>query len=452
MSHLPSIGSKQSSLKKKAPPHTNVEHFSQRECVAYIAQLKGLLDEATAQPPVGVDTAEVERRMALLQSALSTVEERHAELQRAKEAENNQRYLDNIERRLAMEREDEEKRVYKDKERRGLVLEMKEQQTAYYHNRNQMLDEKAAQCRDYNEELQVQTITKAGANEERRTRNIEHLMEERDRQIKDLHDRAEMRQEYARQVNHKKEQRLEADRRQLAETTRLREQEIENKLEEMRESKRTKWVAKKQASRAKSKVVWENGEAILETEAKYHDRLVKDLDEKVKKQQQRHATEQAERDYELRLRAHARQERQERQHQNLLNLIDKRVQRGDGIVKESQVKVRRGEETKKKQATQYNESGVHLRQDLDLHMKRATQLQKAFQNNALEKNYRRWNVKAARVLTELRDAMTAEEDEKNASERQHLTMTMNAHTDHHEEPVRPPGISDRLPSPSNFAV
>ncbi|EPY28217.1 hypothetical protein AGDE_10492 [Angomonas deanei] len=448
MSRLPSIS--QSRRQVSQEELDAVSSLSQRECKAFISQLKGLLDEATAEPPKGVQTGEVERRIALLNAALQQVEGRLEELRLKKEREANEKYVQSIERRVEMQREADEKRVYNEKERRQNVQEMRNQQVYYYRDRNQKKDEMAAKCYDYNQQQQVDTIAKASSNDERRARNIENLMQARKAHTQELHEREAMRQRYAQQVNERKQTELEQERRRREEEARIREQEVEQKLAAISEAKRSKWTAKQKASRAKSRVVWENGQAILETEVKDHDKLVSDLDDKIRSQEQRYAAEQAERQYLLDVRAQQRKAAEERQQRNMVAILDRRVKRGDEIVENAHKKKERGELIKEKQATRYQDNGATLRRDVSLHQKRAQGLESDRQNDELKKNFSRWNSRAARVLADLREAMEADE-EYTASQEKQKSRT-NYYGDSTSSMARSSvSRAARLPSPSEFS-
>lgn len=403
----PSKGTEpKSSLKKKTDDYALCQEYA-----AYIAQLRGLLEETTGQPPAGVRTAEVEHRITLIQSALDEVERLSAEARWRIELRNNQRFLDTYERRIQMEEEAEQKRQTAEKERIAQVEEMRSMQHAYYKNRNDRTDAKAHQCRAYNEQVQEQTVMKAGSNEERRTRNLANLEAERQRKQKELHDREQAKQDYARKV---RERQARKDAEKLAEKTRLAEihqQEMEAKLCAIRESRRSKWVMKKEASRAKSVVVWKNGEAILETQRKNHGCLVEELEQRQRHQASRYAEEKAEQAAYIEQRRLLHAARQERQQENLRQLVEKRVARGVEIVKTTEEKKERAEQAKERQATQYVEAGRLLDEDVQLHRQRARKLQERRANESLTQNYRRWNHRAARIMEELHETMAKVEAE-----------------------------------------
>ncbi|KPA73469.1 hypothetical protein ABB37_09794 [Leptomonas pyrrhocoris] len=380
-----------------------------QEYASYIAQLRGLLEETTGQPPRDVSIAEVEHRVALIQSALDEVERRNAETRWRIEMRQNQRFLDTYARRIKAEEEAERKRQYEEKQRRAQVEEMRSMQVAYYKDRNERTDAKAQQCRTHNEKAQEETVERAGTNEGRRTRNLANLAMERQRKQKELHDREQMKQTYARQVRERRAAQTAREQAKKAREAEIHSQEIEMKLATIRESKMSKWSAKKAASRAKSKVVWENGEAILETVRRDHDKLVSELNQRQKQQEERFAENKAEQESYLRQRAQFHAARQEQQQATLRRVIEQRVSRGTEIVKGAGEKKERAERAKERQAAQYVEAGRELDEDISLHQQRAQELQEQRYNAALVQNYRRWNHRAARIMEELQEALQEDE-------------------------------------------
>ncbi|KAG5499209.1 hypothetical protein JIQ42_04021 [Leishmania sp. Namibia] len=459
--HLPVLAAckgKQSShpLSKKVDDYTLCQEYA-----GYIAQLRGLLEETTGPPPAGVRTAEVERRIALIHCALDEVKRLNAEARWRIELRSNQRFLETCERRIKAEEEAEKKRQEAEKQRLAQVEEMRAMQQAYYKERNDRTDAKAHHCRAHNEEVQEQTVMKAGTNEERRTRNLANLDAERQRKNKELHDREQAKQEYARML---RERQAAKDAQKQAEKTRLAEihrQEMEAKLSAIRESKRCKWAAKKEASRSKSVLVWKNGEAILETQRKNHDNLVEELEQRQRQQALRYAEEKAEQEAYLQQRQQVHAARQERQQENLIKLLDKRVSRGVEIVKNAEEKKERAEQVKERHAVQYVEAGKLLDEDVRLHLQRARRLQERRTNESLVQNYRRWNHRAARIMKELHDAVA-----KEAAEAEQLSAAasrqrgVTAHSENqrswaaseHAYIPRCGYLIASLPSPTEFAV
>ncbi|GET89706.1 hypothetical protein, conserved [Leishmania tarentolae] len=459
--HLPSLTPSKGTRPKGSSKKKMDDYDLCQEYGAYIAQLRGLLAETTGQPPAGVRTADVERRITLIHSALDEVERLSAEARWRIELRNNQRFLDIYERRIRMEEEAEQKRQMAEKEHMAQVEEMRSMQVAYYKDRNCRTDAKAHQCRAHNEHVQEQTVVKAESNEERRMRRLATLDAERQRKQKELHDREQARQDYARAV---RERQAKKDAEKLAEKARLaeiHEQEMETKLCAIRESKRSKWAMKKEASRAKSIVVWKNGEAILETQRKDHDCLVEELEQKQRQQASRYAEEKAEQEAYIQQRRQFHAARQERQQENLRKLVDKRVARGIEIVKEAEDKKERAALAKERQATQYVEAAKQLDEDVQRHRERARALQERRANESLEQNYKRWNQRAARIMEELHETieMVEAEAEQPAAaansdrgsfaygdSRRSWRSTEEADTRRQE------GLTVSLPSPTEFAV
>ncbi|KPI88013.1 hypothetical protein ABL78_2889 [Leptomonas seymouri] len=382
---------------------------------SYIAQLRGLLEETTGQPPAGVSTAETERRVALIQSALDEVKRRHAEVRWQIELRHNERYLNTCARRMQAEEEAERKRQYAEKQRREQVESMRDVQVTYYRSRNDRIDSKAQKCRVYTERVQEETVERAGSNEERRRRNLSKLAAERRRKQQELREREQAKQAYASEVRERRAAQIARDQEEKALLAEIHQQEMEMKLTAIRESKKAKWMAKREASCAKSKVVWENGKAILETVLKDHDKLIEELNQRQKQQEERYADNKAEREAYLLQRAQNHSIYQERQQEALRRLIELRVSRGEEIVKKAEEKKEKAEKAKLRQATQFAEAGRELDEDIVRHQMRARRLQQLQHNAALRQNYRRWNHRAARIMEELRTAM--QEDELPASQK-----------------------------------
>ncbi|KAG5475290.1 hypothetical protein LSCM1_03403 [Leishmania martiniquensis] len=406
--HLPALAAPKGQQSKHSLAKKLDDYALCQEYAGYMAQLRGLLEETTGQPPAGVRTAEVERRIALIYGALDEVQRLNAEARWRIELRHNQRLLETYERRIKAEEEAEKRRQEAEKQRVAQLEELRGMQLAYYKERNNRTDAKAHQCQAYNEQLQEITVMKAGSNEERRARNLENLAAERQRKNKELHDREQAKQEYARTV---RERQAAKDAQKQAEKARLAEihrQEMEAKLCAIREAKRCKWAAKKEASRSKSVLVWKSGEAILATQRKNHDSLLEELEQRQRQQALRYAEEKAEQEAYIQQRRLFHAARQERQRENLLKLLDERVSRGIEIVKAAEEKKERAEQVKGRQAMQYAESGKLLDEDVRLHLQRAWKLQERRTNESLAQNYRRWNHRAARIMRDLNEALTKE--------------------------------------------
>ncbi|AIN99442.1 hypothetical protein LPMP_270600 [Leishmania panamensis] len=463
--HLPALTATNGKKPIPSPKKKTDDHILCQEYAGYIAQLRGLLEETTGQPPAGVRTAEVERRIALIQSALEEVERLNANTRWRIEHDKAQRVLDTYKRRINAEEEAEKRLQDAEKQRTAQLEEARSLQLAYYKNRNDRIEAKAHQCRAHNEQMQEQTVMKASSKEERRTRNLANLDAERQRTQKELHDREQARQDYARKL---RERQAAKDAQTLAEKARLaeiRRQEREAKLCAICESKRSKWMAKKEASSSKSVVVWKNGEAILETKLKDHNDLVEELEQRRLQQESRYAEEKAELEAYIQQRRQIHAVRQERQRENLRKLVDKRVTRGVEIVKAAEEKKERAEQAKERQVMQYVKAGKLLDESVRLHRERVQRLQDRRTNESLAQHYRRWNHRAARIMEELHDAMAEEETRIKAEAEQHGAAATNqrgsaAYADNQCSWGSGPHVAApqhgyqivSLPSPTEFAV
>lgn len=444
-----------SSPRGRAAKDTTDDYALCQEYNGYTVQLRGLLEETTGTPPSGVNTAEVEHRIALIQSALDEVQRRGAETRWRMELRQNQRFLDTYTRRINAEAEAEQKRQYADKQRRAQVEEMRSIQVAYYKDRNDRTDAKALQCRSHNVQAQVEAVERAGSNEERRTRNLANLASERQRKQRELHDREQAKQEYARQVRDRRAAQSAQEREEKARLAQIHSQEMEDKLAAAREAKRSTWAAKRATSRARSQVVFENGEAVLETIQMDHSRLVEEMHQRHRQQAERYSEGKTEQEAYLRQRAQLRVTRQERQQDTLRRLVDQRVSRGDAIVKGADKKREKAQRAKERQAAHYSEAARELDEDIPRHKLRAEQLQEEQYNAALRQNYRRWNHRAARIIQELQAALQ-EEDAVNAAQRSNAAHREWAGVDAtRRDPPAAVVYAARpltLPSPEDFAV
>ncbi|KAG5501410.1 hypothetical protein JKF63_03223 [Porcisia hertigi] len=459
--HLPALMPPRANQPQNAPKDKMNDYALCQKYAAYIAQLRGVLQETTGDLPSGVSAADVEHRIFLIQGTLNEVERQHAEARWRIELRNNQRLLDNYERQMKAEEEAEKRRQDAEKERVAQVEEMRTLQVAYYKDRNDRTDVKAKNCRAYNEELQALTVMKAESREARRIRNFANLEAERRRKQKELHDREEEKQEYARQVR-KRQATLDAEKQ--ANHARLAEihlHEMEAKLCALRESKRSKWSQKKDASRSKSVVVWKKGEAILETQLKDHDCLVDELERRQRDQAMRYAEEKAEQQAYIEQRRMLRAARQERQEENLRKLIDERLTRGTEIVKAAEEKKERADHVKEQQAARYLEARKLLDEDIMHHRLRAQKIQECRTNESLAQNYKRWNQRAARIMADLQKSIAEENSDEElrraaADGRNRSPMYEDSHTslNSHQPPssLSRAFLTDSLPSPEEFAV
>lgn len=452
MSRLPSISEprQQSRPFASQPPPPPAGGSGSREidargCAAYIAMLKTVLDSATGDPPPGVDVGEVEHRLVLLQGALDEVREKSLDLAKKRELEEQQRYLKSVQRLLAQERELQERQA-KDNQAKALaVAQAREDAIFYFKDKNEKSEERALRCRDHTRKAQEDIVVRASSNEVRWQKNLDNLYAERERKRLEAVAKGEKRQQYARNVMQNREQQLEAKRFEMEEKARLHDQEVEAKMEMIRNSRKSKWEDKGNRNRSKSIVVFENGEAILETQAKDHEQLVKDLEEKMKGQRERFAGEKAERDFFLQQRQANRKDKEQQISRNLMRLADARLARGGEIIKDSEMKRQKADHAKQAVAHKYRVAAVSLQKDLDEHQRRAAQLQTDRQNAALSKAFKRWNQRAARIITDLR----ADFDDKKKSIQEESDPWQN--NTGRPQPPTPEKRAIRLPSPSDFS-
>lgn len=380
-----------------------------RECAGYIAQLKSVLNAAAAQPPpLGVDTSEVERRMTLIQATLQRVEARAEDIRREQEEKELLRYTLTQQRRASLEEERDSRVTAQAKQKDLLLKEMHEMQVAYFKDHNNHKDEKALKCKEHKFKVHVATVSKAASTEQRRNENLSKLMTQREQHRQEMRDRELQRQQSAREVNRRRTKQIDNERAEKERQAERHAQQIETKLIAIRESRQLQSRAKHQANRARAAVVFENGSARLETVARDHEQLLQDLEDKVRGQQARYAEEKADRDLYLAQRARFRAMRYEQQQRRLISNIDSRLKRGDAILVESKVKEEKGDQAKEAQATQWVQAGKELRKDILTHLRRARHIEEQRMENTLNKSYRSWNHRAARIMADLQSAADAE--------------------------------------------
>lgn len=415
-----------------------------RSCAGFIAKLKSVLDSATGDPPPGITVGEVEHRIVLLQGALDEVKLKNLELTKQRDLEEQQRYLKSVQKLLQQEEEIQAKQAKDNKAKLQAVQQAKEEAVLYFRDKNEKKEERTLKCREHTAKAAEDIVLRASSNEERRVRNLENLYSERERKRMEAMKRAEKKQEYARNVLKARAQMEEQKRVEMEEKVRLHDQEIEAKLEMIRNSRKSKWQDKGQRSRAKSIVVWENGEAILETQQKDHDDLVKELREREKAQLERYAGEKAERDFYLSQQRQLREEREKRVNSNLLRLANTRLKSGEEIKVNTVKKYEKADKAYHVKEQKQHEAGEQLQRTLAEHQLRAERLNQERRNKALASNFQRWNFRAARIVTELRAAM--EEKEKADEEDDDPWRNTSSRSVQPEPEKRP----IRLPSPTDF--
>eukprot|EP00796_Vickermania_ingenoplastis_P008743 gene8744-6149_t len=401
MSRFPNIGNNSS----RNPSPRDDDDLDARACAGYIAKLKSVLDSATGDPPPGVEVGEVEHRIMLLQGALDEVKIKNLELSKERELQEQQRYLKAVQRLLEQEEKLQSQQAKDTKAKILAVQQAKEEAVLYFKDKNEKKAERMQKCREHNVKVEEETVLKGSAVEERRQRNLENLYAEREQKRKEMMERARKREEYARNVKQNRVKQEEERRREMEERTRLQEQEIAAKLELLRNARKSVAVEKGQHSRAKSVVVWENGEAIIETEMKDHDQLVKELAEKEKAQRERYLGEKADRDFYISQQQQLREEREKKIAGNLLKLANTRLKRGEEIKAETFKKYDKADNAQIRAAEKQHQAGEALRKNLAQHQHRSMELEQERQNTALAKTFQRWNFRAARIISELRTAM-----------------------------------------------
>ncbi|EKF32049.1 hypothetical protein MOQ_004110 [Trypanosoma cruzi marinkellei] len=155
-------------------------------------------------------------------------------------------------------------------------------------------------------------------------------------------------------------------------------------------------------------------EAAAPSGYKTHETLMRELKEKEEQHKARYEEEQAVRQYEIQLRAHAREKRIERQKQNYGAQLEKRIQRNDEIVAMVREKKRRGDLVKSAREAREQENLNDITRDIEQHRHRAEEMAYRRHQDALAKNYYRWNNRAQRVILQLQDAIRADKDTKYA--------------------------------------
>lgn len=371
-----------------------------RQCDVIITRLSVLIDEVTTEPPPGTSNEEVEERLAELQEALREARQHKEELIAQKEQEKFNRRLLVMERREKWLEELTQRRLADEAKRRQMVDRTRELMTAYAKSRNDATSEKAVQCWDHIEQENIRVALTAKQNEKRRQKNIEIVQAQREALIQRLHERDLERQARVRRVNARKAEQLEQQRAQIEAEAQEHERLIAEQTRAMREARRSKWVEKKVASRAKSKIFMRKGQIILETEAKDHDKLAEELASQVSGQQKRYAEQKARRDEELQYQANLQKMRRERQQQNMLRRIEDRLKNAQQVVESAQEKKQRGEYVKKKLIKQVVDTAIARSEDIDQHIRRSQNHRRSSENRIRTSTYQRWNSRADRALAD----------------------------------------------------
>lgn len=417
-----------------------------RTLAEYIAKLRAVLDDATREAPRSVDIGEIEHRILLLQGTIEEVNNKKLDLTKQKELLQQEKYLKTVYQLMQQEAELNAKQAKNNDDKILAVKQAKEEAAFYFKDKNEKIEERMKKCLAYRQKADAEISVKAAQNEKRRTQNLENLYARREQIRAEAKERARKRQQYAWDVVRSREEMKAQKNRNLAEMSKLREQEVEEKLEAIRESRKSKWVAKGISQRAQSQVVWENGTAIIAQQLKDHDQLLKDLEEKEKSQKERYAGENAERLFYIKQEQQLLQEREMKVMSNLVQQANKRLKRGEQIIEDQKKKIEKGEKAIQKERDRQEKNREELEKKLALHKRRAAELEEERKNRILMNTFKRWNHRAARIVTNLRDAMDEDKENQYVPDdpwRNNTQTVVDAPSE--KRPIR-------LPSPSDFEV
>lgn len=415
-----------------------------RTCAQYIAKLQNVLEDATGEAPRNINIGEIEHRILLLQGAIEEVKNKKTDLVKEKELMQQERYLSAVH-RLLQEEELLNSRQAKDTEDKiQAVKQAREEAIFYFKDKNEKNEERMKSCLSYRQQADANISVKAASNEVRRTQNLEKLYAERARKQAEARERELKRQQYARDVIRNRDAMQKEKNRKLEEINKLREQEIAEKLEAIRESRKSKWVDKRKAGIAQAQAVWKNGDALEAMQAKNHEQLVADLEEKGKGQKERYAAEIAEQEFYIKQQQRLRKEREIKVTNNLIHQANQRLRKGDTIVEKQKKKWDQGEQATQRKEESQVKAGAELRKVIAEHQRRARALEEERQHKTLTNTFVRWNHRAARIISNLRDIM--EEDKKEKS------VTEDPWQNNTQAVVQPPQEKRpiRLPYPSDF--
>ncbi|RNF06783.1 glycoprotein 96-92 [Trypanosoma rangeli] len=381
-----------------------------REYEIICAQLENILSEACSEPPSSEHCVFIEKRITELQGALEEAEHCIREKQRLAREGREKRLADLQLRRLQLY-EEKMAQLRKEFERRQkLVLGQMEEKRFYYNQRNEIVGERIKSYKNSALNAQAVLVEKAEAEREKREKRLARLKEERARSIQKHKEKARLRMEHSREVVKYRKQEEEAARREKRLAYMRHEEEIaklqmEADVPWQRESGTRNFVRCLSHNRSAT----DDGVSKATTRYKPHEALVKELKEKEERQKARYEEEKAARLYEIQLRAHTRKNRIERQRENYMALLDKRVQRNEDIIKMAREKRRRGEAAKSIREARGQGVGESVTRDLEEHRKRAEDLELQRRQEALVKNYCRWNDRANRVIMQLQNAIQADD-------------------------------------------
>ncbi|KAH9592997.1 hypothetical protein LSM04_003076 [Trypanosoma melophagium] len=376
-------------------------------------QLRSLMREACGEPPVGTDRALLEKRINTLQCALEEVEQRKrdkqliADMTRAKEVQ------DHRLRRAKQYEERMEETRRKFEERKKMAREIQEDRKQYFRSRNQQLDAKIGMYKLQSMNAQAEILERAEAEIERRNRALMKLQEERARAAQEYKEKSQQRMEHCREVLQRRKEKEEAARREKKLAYLRHEEELMRcqtvQVEHQRNNSQPRREYRNH-SRGRSVARDESVNSESRSRMRDHNDLIKQIKEKEQQHQERYEAEKAVRMYEIHQRAMARKERQEKQRSNYVEVLDKRIKRGDEIIELARKKKLQGERAREQRKARDVQAGEAISREVEEHRKRAEAYEQMSRNDTLKKNYRRWNERAGRVLQQLQEALEADKD------------------------------------------
>ncbi|EAN88721.1 hypothetical protein C3747_9g270 [Trypanosoma cruzi] len=414
---LPSVGQSQVGNAGLSP--------EQRKYHVISAQLESIMGEACKEPPSGANFVSIKRRITALQYALEEAERRICEKQRLDDISRKRRVLDVYLRRA---KKDEERRDVLEKDdgrRKQLVSEMQEEKRFYYNQKNKEVGGRIEKYKNSIFDAQAAVIERAEAEGEKRNRILSRLQEERARTAYEHKEKSRKRMERCREVLNRRKQQEEERRRekQAAFISHMRKLEQDEGIDAILNKRKDihSFLARRRNS---SRAGTDDGfmEAAAPSRYKTHETLLRELKEKEEQHKARYEAEQAFRQYEIQLRAHARQKRMERQRQNYRAQLEKRIQRNDEIIEMAREKKKRGELVKDAREAREQENLNEITRDIEQHRNRAEKMAYRRHQDALEKNYYRWNGRAQRVILQLQDAIRADKDKNCAMDENEVFM------------------------------
>ncbi|ORC91642.1 glycoprotein 96-92 [Trypanosoma theileri] len=376
-------------------------------------QLRSIMREACGEPPAGTDRAKVEKRINMLQCALEEVEQWKRDKQLIADMTKAKELRDHLLRRAKQDEERMLETRKKFEERQRMVREMQEDRKLYYRSRNQQIDEKIGLSKAHTANVHTVIMERAEAESEKRNRALLRLKEERERATQEHKEKSQQRMEHCRAVLQRRKEREEAIRREKKLAYLRHEEELMRcQATNIEQSRDTSQPRRDFRSRSRMRDETRDGSVNSESRSrsKGQDDLIKRIKEKEQQHQERYEAERAVRLYEIQQRAMARKERQEKQQRNYVEVLEKRLQRGDEIIELARKKKQRGEKAKKEREARDVQAGEAISRDVEEHRKRAEAFEQGTRNAALKKNYRRWNERAARVLRQLEEALNADND------------------------------------------